>query len=862
MKKEKFDVTGMTCSACSARVEKTVSAIEGTSDVSVNLLKNSMVVSYDENEVSEADIISAVEKAGYGAGVAGASVNKGASLDSAPADAAVIEAEKMKRRLIISIIFTVPLFYISMGHMMGWPLPGFMLGDENAMIFVFTQFLLMLPVVIVNNRFYRTGFKTLIKMAPNMDSLIAIGSGASIAYGIYAIYKIAFAMGHGDMASVHHFAMDVYFESAAMILTLITLGKFFEARAKGKTSEAITKLMDLAPKTATVIRNGREETIAAEQVVKGDLIVVKAGESIPVDGTVTEGGGSVDESAITGESVPVDKKAGDKVTGATVNTSGYFIMRAERIGDETALAQIVKLVDEATSSKAPIANTADKVSGIFVPAVIIIAIITFAIWMLKGMGLEFALSMGISVLVISCPCALGLATPTAIMVGTGKGASNGILVKSAEALETAHCIDTVVLDKTGTVTEGRPEVTDILAADGVEESRLISIAFSMERLSEHPLGEAIVRFARVKGIEPEKAEDFEQIPGRGLKCTVNGAVCFGGNESIIAENISLTEEDRKILEKGKAFAAQGKTPMYFASGQKVIGIIAVADVIKETSREAVAELKNMDIDVYMLTGDNERTAKAIADQVGIDKVIAQVRPEDKESHVKMLKDFGKKVAMVGDGINDAPALARADVGIAIGAGTDIAMESADIVLMKSDLMDVSTAVQLSRKVIKNIKENLFWAFIYNIIGIPVAAGVFYLAFGLKLSPMIGAAAMSMSSVCVVSNALRLRFFKAKRYDTHGMVKNDGSPEAVELTAAGSADMKGEKNMKKTVMIEGMMCNNCVKHVFNALSKVEGVEAVEVDLEGKKADVVMAESLSEDALREAVTEAGYEVTDII
>lgn len=844
MKKEKFDVTGMTCSACSARVEKTVAGMEGTCDVSVNLLKNSMVVSYDENAVSEADIIGAVVKAGYGASVAGSakSGTGDSSTSSGAADAALEEVKQMKRRLIISIIFTLPIFYISMGHMMGWPLPDFLLGDENAVVFVFTQFILMLPVVFVNFKFYRIGFKTLIQRAPNMDSLIAIGSGASIAYGIYAIYKIAFAIGQGDMGTVHHFAMDVYFESAAMILTLITLGKYFEARAKGKTSEAITKLMDLAPKTATVIRDGKEEVVEASDVVKGDIVVVKAGESIPVDGVVTEGHGSVDESAITGESIPVDKEAGDRVIGATVNMSGYFLMEAEKIGDETALAQIVRLVDEATSSKAPIANTADKVSGIFVPAVIAIAIVTFIIWMIMGMGFEFSLSMGISVLVISCPCALGLATPTAIMVGTGKGATNGILVKSAEALETAHSIDAVVLDKTGTVTEGRPEVTDVVAAEGIKEKEILKIAYSMEKLSEHPLADAIVRYAENHGTSQGEVTAFEQIPGRGLKCRVDGEICLGGNRSLMEEELSV-EQDADLIEKGKEYADQGKTPMYFAAGGRVIGMIAVADVIKQTSAEAVRELKAMGIDVYMLTGDNEKTAKAIASQVGIDKVIAQVLPEDKESHVRRLEEEGKKVAMVGDGINDAPALARADVGIAIGAGTDVAMESADIVLMKNDLLDVSTAVQLSRKVIRNIKENLFWAFIYNIIGIPVAAGVFYLAFGLKLSPMIGAAAMSMSSVCVVSNALRLRFFKPKRL------------------FEGHIDMKGENKMKKTMMIEGMMCQNCVKHVFNALSKVEGVDSVEVDLDGKKAEVVLKDEVSDDVLKEAVTEAGYEVLDI-
>lgn len=858
MKKEKFDITGMTCSACSARVEKTVSDMDGTCDVNVNLLKNSMVVSFDDS-INEQDIVKAVEKAGYGARISGNTsakgfkMNGGTSRANEAVDAAAEELKSMKKRLIISIIFTLPIFYISMGHMMGWPLPSILLGNENALIFVFTQFLLLLPVVFVNFKFYRIGFKTLAQRAPNMDSLIAIGSGASIAYGIYAIYKIAYGLGRGDMQTVHHFAMDVYFESAAMILTLITLGKFFEARAKGKTSEAITKLMNLAPKTATVIRDGVEEIIESDQVLKGDIVIVRAGEAIPVDGTVIEGNGSVDEAALTGESIPVDKKAGDKVIGATVNMSGYFKMEAEKIGDETALAQIVSLVDDATSSKAPIANTADKVSGIFVPVVIAIAVVSFGIWLFMGMGIEFALSMGISVLVISCPCALGLATPTAIMVGTGKGATNGILVKSAEALETAHGIDAVILDKTGTVTEGKPDVTDIICREGIEKNKLISMAYSMEKMSEHPLGEAIVRYGEEKGIALMEVTDFEQIPGRGIKSTIDGEICLAGNIKLLEDEGVIGEEDMLLAQKGQEFAEDGKTPLYFACRGHIMGIIAVADVIKKSSKAAVAELKEMGIDVFMLTGDNEKTAHAIARQVGIDKVISQVLPKDKESHVRQLKEEGKKVAMVGDGINDAPALARADVGIAIGAGTDIAMESADIVLMKSDLLDVSTAIQLSRKVIRNIKQNLFWAFIYNIIGIPVAAGVFYMTFGWKLSPMIGAAAMSFSSVCVVSNALRLRFFKAKHIESKED-ENNQTDEHIET-------LKGEDKMKKTMMIEGMMCQHCVKHVNDALSSVKGVSDVSVNLDGKKAEVEFEQAVTDEELKKAVTEAGYEVLDI-
>lgn len=842
MKKEKFDVTGMTCSACSARVEKTVSAMDGTTDVNVNLLKNTMVVSYDENMTNTAEIVDAVVKAGYGAQVQG---EKNTQKSNEAVDLASQEAKTMKIRLIVSLIFTVPIFYISMGHMMGWPLPGFLLGNENSMIFAFTQFLLLIPVVFVNFKFYRIGFKTFIARAPNMDSLIAIGSSAAILYGIYAIYKIAYGLGHGDLTMAHHFAMDIYFESAAMILTLITLGKFFEARAKNKTSDAISKLMDLAPKTAVVIRDGNEVTISAEEVLKGDIVVVKAGEAVAVDGVIIEGNGSLDESAITGESIPVDKTVGDKVIGATVNKSGYFKIEATNVGDETTLSQIVKLVDDATSSKAPIAKLADKISGVFVPAVICIALVTFVAWLALGMTFEFALSMGISVLVISCPCALGLATPTAIMVGTGRGASNGILIKSADALETAYGIDAIILDKTGTITAGKPEVTDIICAENIEEDKFLRMAYSIEKLSEHPLGQAIVQRGEEKSMDSLKVENFKQIAGRGLKATVDGGICLGGNLALMKEE-KVKDVDEKA---GLQIAQEGKTPLYFSVDGNFIGIIAIADTIKETSKDAVEELKSMSIEVLMVTGDNEKTANAIGSQVGIDKVISQVMPQDKEEQVKKLQNQGKKVAMVGDGINDAPALARADVGIAIGAGTDIAMDSADIVLMKNDLLDVSTAIQLSRKVMRNIKQNLFWAFFYNIIGIPVAAGLFYLSFGLKLSPMIGAAAMSFSSVCVVSNALRLRFFKPKR-----LKENNVNIETKE-------EVEGENQMKKTLMVEGMMCQHCVKHVNDALAKVEGVSEVAVDFEGKKAEVTLSADVSDDVLAKAVTDEGYEVKEV-
>ena len=760
MRKEQFDITGMTCSACSARVEKSVAKLDGVQEVAVNLLKNSMVASYDETILNTDQIVQAVVKSGYGAFPKAENKVQTKSGTQAPAkDIAKEEYQNMKRRLIISMVFAIPLFYISMGHMMGWPLPGFLLGMENAMSFAFTQFLLLLPVVFVNFKYYRIGYKTLFHGAPNMDSLIAIGSSAAIVYGIYAIYKIGYGLGHGDMAVVHSFTMDLYFESAGMILALITLGKFFEARAKGKTSDAITKLMNLAPKTATVLRNGREQEIPVEEVALGEILIVKAGESIPVDGILTEGSSSIDESALTGESIPVEKQAGDKVIGATINKSGYFKMQATKVGDDTTLAQIVRLVDEATSSKAPIAKLADKVSGIFVPVVILIAVAATVCWLIAGQSFEFALSIGISILVISCPCALGLATPTAIMVGTGKGAANGILLKSAEALETAHGIDTVVLDKTGTITKGQPAVTDMAAVNGTDETGLLQVAASLEKLSEHPLAEAIVSEAESRNIPFLLVKNFRQIPGQGIIGEIDGQKCYAGNRRMLEENHI---EGGKLMALGDEMANEGKTPLFFARGNQLMGAIGVADVVKPTSKQAIDELKQMGIETIMLTGDNARTAEAIKRQVGVSRVVAEVMPQDKEREVRTLQDAGKRVAMVGDGINDAPALARADVGIAIGAGTDVAIESADIVLMKSDLLDAVTAIQLSKAVIRNIKENLFWAFFYNVIGIPVAAGIFFTAFGWKLSPMIGAFAMSFSSVFVVSNALRLRFFKPRR----------------------------------------------------------------------------------------------------
>ncbi|SHJ85989.1 Cu+-exporting ATPase [Anaerocolumna jejuensis DSM 15929] len=753
---QKFSVTGMTCSACSAAVEKSVKNVQGVSSVVVNLLGNSMLVDYDGEAASQNTIINAVENAGYHAAVF-VKGNEAKSSETAE-NKVQSELKEMKQRIIISACFLIPLLYIAMGHMFKFPLPSILHGEKNSITFAFLQFLLTLPIVYVNRKYYQVGFKTLFKGHPNMDSLIAIGSGAAICYGIFAIFRIGYGLGHMDMDVVMSYSMDLYFESAATILTLITLGKFLEARSKGKTSEAISKLMDLSPKTAVVIREGKEEEIPIEEVAIGDILAVRPGQSIPVDGVIIEGSTAVDQSALTGESIPVEKSAGDKVIGATINKTGYFQFRAEKVGDDTTLSQIIQLVEDANSSKAPIAKLADKISGVFVPVVITIAVLATVVWLLTGAPFEFALSIGIAVLVISCPCALGLATPVAIMVGTGKGASNGILIKSAEALEIAHKVNTVILDKTGTITEGKPRVTDILTAEGVSEEELLRTAATIEKPSEHPLAEAILEKAKEMAIEPLVVTEFKAVSGRGI-------IAKDQNETYYSGNLFMMEEQgidtAKLLKKAEALSEDGKTPLFFAKGGKFLGLIAVADVVKPTSVTAIKEWKSLGIDVVMLTGDNKKTAEAIRKQLQIDKVIAEVLPQDKESEVRKLQQAGKKVAMIGDGINDAPALARADVGIAIGAGTDIAIESADIVLMKSNLMDAVTAIALSKATIRNIKENLFWAFFYNTIGIPLAAGVFYSILEWKLNPMFAAAAMSLSSVCVVTNALRLRFFKPK-----------------------------------------------------------------------------------------------------
>ncbi len=861
MKKQQFQVTGMTCSACSAHVEKAVSHVEGVDSVVVSLLTNSMTVNYDESQTDCSKIMQAVEKSGYSASFPEESFVQGKSVSAGKRnDVAIEEIKQMKFRLISSLVFLIPLFYLSMGHMMGWPIPSVFLGIENSAIFAFTLFLLTLPIVHINFRFFHNGFKTLFHGAPNMDSLIALGSSAAVVYGIFAIYKIVWGLGHGDIDSVHQYSMDLYFESAGMILTLITLGKFLEARAKGKTSDAITKLMDLRPKTAVVMRAGLEQEIPIDEVMVGDTVVVKAGQSVPVDGVVIEGSAAIDESALTGESIPVEKKVGDKVTGASISRSGYLKFRAEKVGADTALAQIIRLVEEAGSSKAPIARLADKISGIFVPIVIGIALLTAVVWLIAGQSFEFALSCAIAVLVISCPCALGLATPTAIMVGTGKGAQNGILIKSAEALETAHHIDTVVLDKTGTVTEGKPQVTDILPHKGMSQAQLLRLAASVEKQSEHPLACAVVQYAEKNDVKLLEVTEFITLSGRGVQAQINGQSVMAGNRRMMEENGVDLGDISPTLDR---LAEEGKTPLCFAAGKTLLGIIAVADVIKPTSRRAVEELLHMGIDVFMLTGDNVRTAEAIGKQSGIPHVVAEVLPQDKEAEVRRLQQSGKKVAMVGDGINDAPALARADVGVAIGAGTDIAVESADVVLVRSDLLDVASMIQLSKATLRNIKENLFWALIYNSIGIPLAAGVLFLAFHLKLNPMFAAAAMSMSSVCVVTNALRLRTFRPKFTSSseEDISRTEPLQELeIDWQEDSQGNDKGEILMKKIMKIDGMMCSHCTGRVSQVLNAIDGVSA-QVSLEEKQAVLTLTKEVPDDVLTKAVTDAGYTVTGI-
>ena len=844
--KQKFDVTGMTCSACSSRVEKCVRNLDGITDVSVNLLTNSMQAEYDESKISTDTIIQAVEHAGYGASVQGET--KAASGKSAAKENPIEKQMKnMKSRLIWSFVFLIPLMYVSMGHMVGLPLPGFLAGTENAVGFAMTQFLLCLPVAYINRAYYTKGFSTLFHGAPNMDTLIAVGSTASLIYGIFAIYRMGYGLGVQDLELVHRYQHDLYFESAVMILALINVGKYLEARSKGKTSEAINKLMDLAPKTAVVEREGREVEIPVEQVAVGDIVLIKPGVSVPVDGVILDGNTSIDEAAITGESIPVEKQPGDSVIAATMNKAGFVRVKAVKVGDDTTFSQIIRLVEDASSSKAPIAKIADKIAGVFVPIVMGIALITAIAWILAGAGFEFALSCAICVLVISCPCALGLATPVAIMVGTGKGAENGILIKSGEALEITHSIQSVVLDKTGTITQGKPEVTDMIS-DQLSQKELLSIAASLEAKSEHPLAEAIMEKARAEGTKLLPTKDFEAIPGRGIRANIDGKLYYAGNLKLMQENGIHCQGAEETMNR---LAEEGKTPHLFADETAVVGIIGAADVVKPTSARAIRELKKLGIEVIMLTGDNARTAKAIQRQLGIDTVIAEVLPQDKEKEVAKLQESGKTVAMVGDGMNDAPALARADVGIAIGAGTDVAIESADVVLMKNDLLDVVTAIGLSKAVIRNIKENLFWAFFYNACGIPLAAGVFYHAFGWKLSPMFGAAAMSLSSFFVVMNALRLRFFHVE--------KKTAEEAAIEKPKKIIPEKQEETNMI-TMKIEGMMCPHCQAAVTKALNGISGVKA-EVSLEDKAAYIEAAEGVDPETLKKAVVDAGYEVVSM-
>lgn len=751
MKKQLLDITGMSCSACSSRIEKVVNRMQGVEQMSVNLLKNNAHVTFDESVVDEKEIIARIEKLGFGARVHAANV-------AAPVpqqDTAAQEMEEMRQRLIGSLIFAGLVFYQHMGRMWGWPLPGFILGQENELINALLQMLWCIPVLFIDRKYFIHGVRNLLNGAPNMDSLIAVGSGASFIYGLYSVFGMAYAFGHNRLDLLPGFADALYFEASAVILALVTVGKFMEARAKSHTSDAIKALMNLTPKTALVERHGLQGEIPVEEVVTGDVLIVKSGASVPVDGEIIEGSAALDESALTGESLPVDKIIGDKVIGGTINRSGYFKMEATAIGADTALAKIIALVDEATSSKAPIAKLADKVSGYFVPAVISIAVIAAGIWLALGASWHFALTIAISVLVISCPCALGLATPTAIMVGTGRGAKSGILIKLATALETAHKVDTVILDKTGTITAGKPVVTDILPVKG-SKAELLAFAAGLEKLSEHPLGEAIVAAAEEKQLALSEAGNYKQIPGQGVTAELAGAECAAGNLKLLQE---LNVDTSTLMDQYDKLASQGKTPLYFVRAGELLGCIAVADTVKPTSKEAIGKLQAMGLRVLMVTGDNRATAEAIRAQVGVDEAVAQVLPQDKEAVVRKLQQEGHIVAMVGDGINDAPALARADVGIAIGAGTDIAIEAADMVLIKSDLLDVAKAICLSRSVMTNIKENLFWAFIYNAVGIPFAAGVFYTAFGWLLNPLIAAAAMSCSSVSVVTNALRLRFIK-------------------------------------------------------------------------------------------------------
>ena len=843
---EQYIVTGMSCAACSSRVEKAVSKVPGVTSCSVSLLTNSMGV---EGTASEQEIIKAVTDAGYGASKKGEGTAKTQSSSVSAGEDMLKDrtTPALKKRLIASLGFLIVLMYFSMGHMMwGWPVPGFM--KDNHVMMGLLQMLLTITVMVINQKFFISGFKGLIHRAPNMDTLVALGSGASFVYSTYALFAMTDAQMHGDMDAVMSYMHDFYFESAAMILALITVGKMLEARSKGKTTDALKGLMKLAPKTAVVIRGEKEVQVSIEQVQKGDCFVVKPGENIPVDGEVIEGNSAVNESALTGESIPVDKAVGDKVSAATVNQSGYLKCRATRVGEDTTLSQIIQMVSDAAATKAPIAKIADRVSGVFVPTVITIAVITIIVWLITGQSIGFALSRGIAVLVISCPCALGLATPVAIMVGNGMGARNGIMFKTAVSLEETGKMQIVALDKTGTITSGEPKVTDIIPAAGVTEDTLLKCAYALENKSEHPLARAILENAKEENAGIEEVTGFQALPGNGLTAILDGHTLYGGNHTFISSKVSV---DGDIQKKAEKLAEAGKTPLFFGNEDRLLGVIAVADVIKEDSPQAIKELQNMGIHVVMLTGDNERTAKAIGQQAGVDEVIAGVLPEGKEQVIRKLKEKGK-VAMVGDGINDAPALTRADMGIAIGAGTDVAIDAADVVLMKSRLSDVPAAIRMSRATLRNIHENLFWAFFYNIIGIPLAAGVWYPLFGWKLNPMFGAAAMSLSSFCVVSNALRLNLFKM--YDASKDKKLKAKKEK-------KRSKKEDKTMKKIMHIEGMMCGHCEAAVKKALEALPQVDEAVVSHETGTAELTLNAEIADDVLKKAVEDKDYTVTSV-
>ena len=843
---EQYIVTGMSCAACSSRVEKAVSKVPGVTSCSVSLLTNSMGV---EGTASEQEIIKAVTDAGYGASKKGEGTAKTQSSSVSAGEDMLKDrtTPALKKRLIASLGFLIVLMYFSMGHMMwGWPVPGFM--KDNHVMMGLLQMLLTIAVMVINQKFFISGFKGLIHRAPNMDTLVALGSGASFVYSTYALFAMTDAQMHGDMDAVMSYMHDFYFESAAMILALITVGKMLEARSKGKTTDALKGLMKLAPKTAVVIRGEKEVQVSIEQVQKGDCFVVKPGENIPVDGEVIEGNSAVNESALTGESIPVDKAVGDKVSAATVNQSGYLKCRATRVGEDTTLSQIIQMVSDAAATKAPIAKIADRVSGVFVPMVITIAVLTIIVWLIAGQSIGFALSRGIAVLVISCPCALGLATPVAIMVGNGMGARNGIMFKTAVSLEETGKMQIVALDKTGTITSGEPKVTDIIPAAGVTEDTLLKCAYALENKSEHPLAIAILENAKEENAGIEEVTGFQALPGNGLTAILDGHTLYGGNHTFISSKVSV---DGDIQKKAEKLAEAGKTPLFFGNEDRLLGVIAVADVIKEDSPQAIKELQNMGIHVVMLTGDNERTAKAIGQQAGVDEVIAGVLPEGKEQVIRKLKEKGK-VAMVGDGINDAPALTRADMGIAIGAGTDVAIDAADVVLMKSRLSDVPAAIRMSRATLRNIHENLFWAFFYNIIGIPLAAGVWYPLFGWKLNPMFGAAAMSLSSFCVVSNALRLNLFKM--YDASKDKKLKAKKEK-------KRSKKEDKTMKKIMHIEGMMCGHCEAAVKKALEALPQVDEAVVSHEAGTAELTLNAQIADDVLKKTVEDKDYAVTSV-